>query len=434
MKRVLLGSFASVVAGAAGALFACATSPALRAAESGDRSALASAVAGRERIGNLSNGEAATLAGVVAEREVRSASGPDAVDRVRDVRPCAHELDAALAARSATHDEAGAEAALARLEAGGLSAGDARVFVSDADPHWRAVGMRGLARPQDQPARMRALLDADPGVRRAAARAAGDARDAADRAPLADAARRDPEPIVRTEAVRALAALPATPDGATANILRDLWSDADDGLREDIAIAWSHPEVWTAGGREALRILIASAEGAGAVEAAAAVLRRRDAPDEVTASAVAHLARAMEGGTTANRLQALAESPAGLRELQSVVLRLADGDDAEIQVAALARLSLEKDPKAVEKLEGLARPGSAVGERARLALASAGDRRVQAWIESDLAASDSAERLAAATALAALGVSARAAPLLADANVHVRLRAACTILMAARRP
>jgi hypothetical protein len=429
MKRVLLGSFAPA---AAGALLACATSPALRAAESGDRSALAGAVAARERAGNLSNGEAATLASAVAEREVRSASGPDAVERVRDVRPCAHELDGALAARSATHDEAGAEAALARIEARGLSLGDARAFASDADGRWRAAGARALVRPEDQPARVRALLDAEPAVRRAAARAAGDARDPADRAPLVDAARRDPEAIVRTEAVRALAALPATPDGSTSDMLRDLWTAADDGLREDIAIAWSRPEVWSAGGREALRILIASGQDSGAIEAAASVLRRRDAPDEVSASAVAQLARAMERGTTATRLQALAEAPAGLKELQPIVVRLADAEEAEIQVAALARLSLEKDARAVEKLEALARPGSAVGGRARLALASAGDRRVQSWIEADLAASDPAERLAAATALAALGVAARAAPLLADSDVHVRTRAACTILMAAR--
>jgi hypothetical protein len=169
------------------------------------------------------------------------------------------------------------------------------------------------------------------------------------------------------------------------------------------------------------------------VEAAAAVLRRRDAPDDVAASAVAQLARALERGTTASRLQALAEAPAGLRELQPIVARLADADDPEIQVAALARLSLEKAPGAVEKLEALARPGSVVGQRARLAVASVGDRRVQAWIEEDLAAAGPAERLAAATGLAALGVVARAAPLLADADVHVRLLAACTILVAARR-
>jgi hypothetical protein len=71
--------------------------------------------------------------------------------------------------------------------------------------------------------------------------------------------------------------------------------------------------------------------------------------------------------------------------------------------------------------------------RARLALASAGDRRVQAWIEQDLAASDPAGRLAAASALAALGVSARAAPLLADGDVRVRMRVACILISAARR-
>jgi hypothetical protein len=57
---------------------------------------------------------------------------------------------------------------------------------------------------------------------------------------------------------------------------------------------------------------------------------------------------------------------------------------------------------------------------------------VQAWIETDLVAHDVATRLAAATALAALGRAARAASLLADAEPGVRTRAACTVLLGVR--
>jgi hypothetical protein len=148
---------------------------------------------------------------------------------------------------------------------------------------------------------------------------------------------------------------------------------------------------------------------------------------------MAQLVRALQRGPTPTRLQALAQSPTGAPELLPIVQEMADSDDGEIRVAALARLADEKDGRAVEKLEALAQPGSAVGQRARLALASAGDRRVQAWLESDLAAPEAGERLAAATALASLGVAARAAPLLADGDARVRTRAACTILLAARR-
>jgi HEAT repeat protein len=391
-------------------------------------------VPARERAGTLSNGEAASRARAVAEREVRAAAGAEALERVRDAGPCARELDAAFAARMRVHDEAGAEAALARIAGRELGLDDARRYLADPDPHWRAVGARALVRLEDHEARLRALVDPEPHVRRAAAHAASEAHDPADLAALADAARLDPESIVRTDAVRALAALPATPDGGVANVLRDLWSSADDGLREDIALAWSTPEIWRAGGLEALRVVVASEEGSGAIEAAAAVLRRRDAGGDVAEAAVAQFARAFQRGSSRTRLQALAQAPLERHELQPIVRALSESDDLDIRVAALARLaSTRNDRTARAALESLAQPGSRVAERARLALASAGDRSVQAWIEQDLVAPEAGDRLAAAAALADLGVLARAAPLLADADARVRVRAACTMILAARR-
>jgi HEAT repeat protein len=116
-----------------------------------------------------------------------------------------------------------------------------------------------------------------------------------------------------------------------------------------------------------------------------------------------------------------------------LVRKTADTDDPNIRVAALARLAEGKDARAIDQLERFSQPGSPVAQAARLALANAGDRRVQLWIEQDLAAEAPERRLAAATALAAMGVAARAAGLLADADPRVRMRAACTILVAARR-
>ena len=105
-----------------------------------------------------------------------------------------------------------------------------------------------------------------------------------------------------------------------------------------------------------------------------------------------------------------------------------------MRVAALARLVDARDTRsaALRDLEGLGQPGSPVASRARFALAAAGDRSVQAWIEADLAAPAPEDRLGAATALASLGVAARAAPLLADADAGVRMRSACTMILAAR--
>lgn len=405
----------------------------MRAVERGDRLALHDAISDRERTGSLSNAAAADVARAVAERELRAASGVDAVDRIRDVRPCAHELDAALAARTQIHDAAGAEAALARIDAGGLDAADARGFAGDPDPDWRALAARSLSRLEDHDARLRALVDPEPHVRRQAARAARDARDTADLSALAEAARVDPEPLVRTESVRAIGALLAEPNGgAIVDVLRDLWTSGDDGVREDIALVWSGASLWRVGGRDALWKAIGTGHGHAIVEAAAAVLRRRDADPEVTGASLAQLARAIDAGPLATRLQAIAQSPLDRAELLVVVRKAASDEDVNVRVGALARLAETRDPRVIGELESLAGPGSPVAGRARFALSVAGDRRVQSWIEQDLAADQPEVRLAAATELAAMGVAARGAPLLADANAAVRMRAACTMIMATR--
>ncbi len=403
----------------------------MRAAERGDRPALNAALSARQARGDLSNGEAASLAKAVADRELRTAPAQEAGDRVRDARPCAHELDDALATRMKTHDAAGAAAALARVEGRGLDVDDLRAFAGDADPRWRALGARALVRPDDRPARLRALLDPDPVVRRQAARASRDAADPADLAALAEAARVDPAPIVRTEAVRAIAALPAMTGGEVANVLGDLWTGGDDGLREDIALAWAGGSVWGAGGRAALGVVVASERGPGVIEAAAAVLRHR-ADDDVAQAALGQLVRAIEGGARVERLQALAEAPLERPFLLAAVRKAATDEDPEVKVAALGRLAEARDPGAVTELEALAHPGSPVAATARLLLAGVGDWRVQAWLEEDLRSERSEVKLAAATALAELGVAARAAPLLADADASVRVRSACAIVVAER--
>ena len=412
---------------------ACASSPAMRAAERGDRAALAEAVAAEARAGALSNREAAALARAVAAREIRIAEGPEAVERVHDAVACGHELDAALAARSETHDDAGAEAALVRLDAGRLGLANARSSLGDTNAHWRALGTRALVRDEDHDARILAILDPEPGVRRRALRAARDAHDETDLPALADAARVDPNPMNRSEAVRAIAALPPGPDDRVANLLRDLWAAGDDGLREDIALAWSSSAIWGAGGRQALRVVLASDHGPAAVEAAAAVLRRSDAGDEMANLAIARFANSIEQGALPTRLQALARAPLDRPVLLGAVRKAAETDVPNIRIAALARLAEEKDARAIDQLERFSQPGSRVEDRARLALANAGDRRVLLWIEQDLTAEAPDKRLAAATALAALRVAGRAAGLLADADPRVRMRAACTILLAARR-
>jgi HEAT repeat protein len=333
----------------------------------------------------------------------------------------------------ATHDEAGAAAALALLDAGELSQDDARQFATDPVAPWRAVGARALVRSEDRNQRLQALLDPDPRVRRQAVRAARDEKDPNDLGPLSEAARVDPEPIVRTEAVRALVDLEPLPAGELADVLRDLWPKADEGLREDIAIAWASPRVWSDGGSEALLTLVASGQGPGVVEGAAAILRNGTMGGEVVMEATAQMERAIAQGSRERRQQAIAGAPLERPELLAAVKKASEDGDLQVRVAALSRLAQAKQPGAVDGLVALAGTGSPVAQRARFALASLGDRRVQAWVEQDLQAEGAEARLGAATTLSAMGVAARAAPLLADADAAVRVKAACTILLGARR-
>jgi HEAT repeat protein len=182
-----------------------------------------------------------------------------------------------------------------------------------------------------------------------------------------------------------------------------------------------------------LRAVVESEHGPGVVEAAAAALRRH-ADEDVAQPSLGQLVRAIEGAARVTRLQAIAEAPLDRRELLRAVEQATADDDSEVKVAALGRLAETHDARAVAELEGLAHPGSPVAETARLVLAAVGDRRVQAWIEDDLRSDRSEVKLAAATALVELGVAARAAPLLADADASVRVRAACAIVASARFP
>jgi hypothetical protein len=426
--------------------------PAYRAAERGDSARLRSEIADKHERGKISNGDAACLARAVATRELAVAKDEAAaVSRVRESRACAPELDDALEERMKKHDGAGAEAALVRLEDGELSEGSARDFLGDADDRWRAVGTRTLHRDDDGEPRRRAVLDPSPRVRRSAIRAAGQAKDAADLDLLFETARVDPELLLRNEALRAMSQILRGERGKAraaehANRLRDLWTSGDDAIKEDVAVAWALSPVLENGGREALRIEIAAGRGPGALAAAGVVLRTAPKDAELSSLASALLSRVIVEGSRRDRIHAIAVArPTGL-ELEAL-RKASKEEDRDIRVPALARL-LESKPdreSASKELVAIAGQGVRGGvatddprvrdaaARARLVLAQAGDLRIQAWIEQDLAASDPLQRLGAASALAALGRPARAVMLLVDPDATVRTRAACTMIVASRR-
>ena len=417
-------------------LVSCGASEAVSAARRGDVAAVAKAIEPDYRAGRLGNDEAARIARAVAENAIESAKGDEAQTRVRELRTCARSLTSAMGERSKTHDAAGAEAAMALFEIDELSENAAREYLQDTNDEWRAVGARGLVRERDFEARGKALVDPSGKVRRAAMRASGQARDPRDVPMLLEAARVDPDMMARSEAVRAIARIdPAT--GDTAQRLHDLWQNADDALREDIAHAYVAPNIAATGGAEELRVLLAAKHGPGVLSAAAFVLMRvgMSIDDETRKSAVAILVRTIDEAPRRERLLAIAMAPLSNADVRAAVKRASDEtNDLETRESALSKLlEIASEHEAAKRaLIAFASPKTeeSIARRARLALAADGELAVQGWIEADLKSPDPSTRLLAANALASLHRVARAAPLLADPDAHVRTSAACTVLAA----
>jgi hypothetical protein len=437
----------------------CPRGARLSAAEEGNLPVLGREIDSGERAASLGLSEVADLARATASREVSTAKGDAAVERVREVRACAPELREALSARTRTHDVAGALAASALLDVGLFGAEEARSFSASPDDAWRVLGVRALTRSGDADARRRALLDPSPTVRRSALRAMEHRPDVSDLQAVFEAARVDPDPMVRTDALRLMprfARVSSDPSKTAAEVTRllgDIYPTAGDLLREEIGAAWVFPEEFAHGGREALRVLLAAADDPATLSAAAAVLDEPHLVDpELTAAARAALLRAIGSGSRRNRLHAIAVVPLSGTSLEprtprgetlspfiSALEKTSLEEDLDVRVSALGRLSSPAAPasgraRATLELEAIAartddRP---LASRARALLAQAGDVRGQAWIEEDLRSVDAWARLSAVGALVALGRASRAAPILADADASVRTRGACALLLASR--
>jgi len=427
-----------VSAAALFAAVACASSPMMRAAEAGDRAALAREVAAQSTRGRFALADAASVAHAVVEHEIfHAATREDAVARIHDARACAFAVDDVLSRRMELGDSVSGEAALVRVEAGALSDGAARDHAHSADDSWRAVAMWGMTRRDDHEVRMRGLTDGSPLVRRSALHAIAERDDPAEFATVFDAARLDPEPLVRSAAVRVLARMSGAPQDLALR-LRDLWTSSDESLREDLVIAFASPAILGAGGVEALAHLLQTTEGSDAVTIAGVILGSRVEDLALRAAATGVLVSAIKHGARNGRIHAIAVAPlahgvGGGRPVAAETTLFVDAlreashaDDVDVRLAALGRLSspsvsmavpaADRD-QAIKALEGMAAPDALAtvqSSRARLSLAEARDLRVQAWVEGDLGSKDAFARLSAADALAALGRAARAAPLLAD--------------------
>jgi hypothetical protein len=416
----------------------CAGSPAVRAAEQGQYQGLRASLAAELREGNLGIGEAAAFAKAVARGEVTRAKGVEGAQQIRAFASCAREVDDVLDKRADTRDDLGAVAALMRVDAGLTSAGGFSRW-AHTSPHgpeaaWRALGARSLTSGDDGHQRRKMMADPDEEVRRGALRAALEAGDPDDTDAVLEAARVDPSPAARAQAIRAAGVI----GGERAVLaLKDLWPRADEAGRESIVDAWGTHASFNAGGRRELVWVLDRQKGRAALAASIVLLR---AGGEGAAEAAGALERAVKEGPTADRQRAIEAAPLSQPTFRAAVAKAEADPDEAVAVAALTRRF--KAPPELGGPEGKAReelavrflklaeaggPG-AVG--AKGALAWAHDQRLLPILERDSVAKDAKTRAEAGMALAVFGDLPRAAVVAADPEAGVRASVACAILRA----
>ncbi len=402
---------------------ACATTGAVESALHGDLSTLRTRLAEERKRGELDRGRVTEIAHAVAAREIHSGAGAPAARRIHSLRACSGPLLADLDDRADRPDEGGAEATLVLLAAGRLRHAALVEKYAEADSAaWRAVAARSARSAEYFTLRRKYYVDPDERVRRAALEAATEAPAHQDFDALFEAARLDPDPMVRSLAVRGLGVLGGE---RAARGLRDLWERAEEDLRLAILGAYATKATFSAGGRDALLREAESGRGVLSV-AAAGELLRVDASYRETAVALL-VKRLGEGDADEQRL-AILLAPLDHASVVPALRKIGD-TDASVHVAALERLTdvPAERARALGELKKLVK-GSSASEQANRALARAGDASVAPKFRTDLASKDELRREAAGRALLALGDYASAATLLGDGSADVRVATACTIL------
>jgi len=407
-------------------LSACAASPSLRAARRGDLVALRASIERQRASCTLESAEIKRLARETASRELTRATPAEVMARIDEARACSRPLSDPLETLAGAQGDVGAAATLALLE---TTAGDKdgerwlRRYGKSPNALWRAVAARAAVGAELGPARRTFYGDADERVRLAAFRAALEKADHTDRRPLLEAARLDPNPLARALASRALGNIA---DSESVLALRDIYWQADEGLRQSIVDAWGQKEAAAAGGiRELIRVA-ETERGTPPIEAGW-VLLRFTLVDDAAPIGTRALLRALGEGLSRDRVLAIMDAPLTDPRVVDALRKAARTSDPAVKIAALARLTDSRATRE-EALRGLWAYAKAGSKEALYALVRAGDRSATAGVAPDLTSPLPETRLAAARALIFAGEVARAADLLADSDPHVRMTAACAML------
>ena len=421
LRELTRVALATGVLGAAG----CSVPDFVHAAYTGDLPTLQQQVRAAGAAGSIDVPRMRALAEAIARREIRSARGPGAVATVHQAHGCARSVEAELRERAERAEDAGAEAELVLLEAGlAPRAPEVERHARAESGAFRAVAARSAVTAADAPLRREFFVDADERVRRQAFRAAIEVADPDDVEALLEAARLDPDPEGRGLATRALGRIGGE-HAVTA--LADLYPRADAEQRLAIVEAWGTPAMAPVGGASRL-VTTAEQGGSLAAVAAAGSLSRLQAPEAATGRA--WLARAVDSGTTDERMLALELCPLSDPDALAAVNRASGSDDPAVRVVALARLldAVERRKEAQRELRELATKSDAAARQAAAALSVLGDATVASVLAKDLGDSHAYRRRQAAAGLLRLGRVAEVATALVDRDPGVRMQVACAVL------
>jgi HEAT repeat protein len=417
----------------AAAVAGCAASPAKRAARAGDYRALKAILSGEVARGTLDRGRVRELAEAVGTHEILDSRPPALLAPIEDAQLCAHHLADALETRARSDDEAAAMSMLVLLDgrAGGWRTPDRQTLLrnyrSSPAPLFRAVAARAAVGPDFGTDRRGFFADPDERVRLGALRAALEIADPADREPLTESARLDPNPLGQSLAIRALGGIGGP---RTVLALRDRWATADEGLRQSIVDAWKSPRARDDGGLREIVAVAESDRGSPAIEAGLALLAVKS-DDRQKAAGLRAVLSGIDEGIERDRAFAISSAPLDQPLLRDAVDRACAKGPANLRISACIRLTDAEatKKKAISSLREIADQGS---DPALFALARAGDRAAGAKLLPLLISPDRRTRIDAARVLIDLGELGRAAQLLADPDLHVRMTVACGLLLSTR--
>ncbi len=414
-------------------LAACGSQNAVvRSARDGDERALSRGLLEAQADGELSRSLAKDVAKNLLEGELERSLDKEGEDLIASLSLCGRELEGALTRRSRTHDEVGGQALLLLVERGRRH-GDALDHERDEIVSYRAAFARTLTGPKNARRRVPLYSDPDVLVRRAALDAAQGSATAEEFEAVSDAARHDPDPLCRNQAIRLLGNIDAP---SSVPVLLERYGSGSEqeklaaleGLRRKAASDLrARDELYhLATGSEGLLRLSAAIvllEGALPIE-----LERKEFLTNI-------IEQAARTGAPSERVLAFRFVDLDSQAMRAVLREAAESPSESVQLAALSYLLQEGQERtdrarAEELLLELAKKDSPRAARAKQILASHSFHSVLGLLLEDTKSKEPEVRLAAAEGLLALELWDKAGVLLADPEPTVRRRLACTMLAA----